>query len=243
MNKHRVIGRIHSIESFGAVDGPGVRFVAFLQGCPLRCKYCHNPDTWKVHAGKTLYADDLVEEIKSYHNFIKGGGVTLSGGEPLLQTDFCLEVLRLCKQAGYHTAVDTSGCMPLEKIKPVLEYTDLVLLDIKDIDTDDAKILTGMGNENSFALLDYCEKIHKPVWIRHVLLRGYTFQEDKLNDLAVFLKGYSCIEKVELLPFHKMGEFKWETLEYAYELADIKELTNQEVNQAKEIFRNVGFNM
>ena len=133
------IGRIHSVESFGAVDGPGIRFIVFMQGCPLRCKFCHNPDTWNPKDGTEIDTETLANQIESYRNFIKKGGVTVSGGEPLLQTEFVADLLKRCKEKGFHTAIDTSGGIPLEKALPALEQADMLLLDMKDIDTDGAK--------------------------------------------------------------------------------------------------------
>ena len=236
----QIKGRIHSVESFGAVDGPGIRFVVFLQGCPLRCLFCHNPDTWDGKAGREVSAQELVDEILTYRNYIKKGGVTLSGGEPLLQAQFTAEVLRLCKENGLHTAVDTSGCIPLERALPALQQADMLLLDIKDIDPDDAKALTGMTNQNAIATLDYCEKVAKTVWVRHVVVPGYTLNYDKLERLAEFLSGYNCVEKVELLPFHKRGEYKWEVLGEDYKLFDTEEPTQKEMAKVKGIFRSKG---
>ncbi|HIZ55901.1 MAG TPA: pyruvate formate lyase-activating protein [Firmicutes bacterium] len=238
-----ITGRIHSLESFGAVDGPGVRFVVFMQGCPLRCRFCHNPDTWATRDGEEISAAALVQKILGYKNFIKKGGVTLSGGEPLLQPAFAAEVLRLCRENGLHTAVDTSGCIPLKTAKPVIDAADMLLLDIKDIDTEDAKNLTGRGNEEALEILRYCEQIGRRVWIRHVLLPGYTLQAEKLERLAAFLSGFTCIEKVELLPFHKMGEYKWEELGEAYTLADTPVPTLEEVEAAREIIRRHGLSL
>lgn len=235
-----VIGRIHSTESFGAVDGPGIRFVVFLQGCPLRCLYCHNPDTWSCSEGKQISANDLVQSILSYKNFIQNGGVTLSGGEPLMQPEFCLAVIKGCQAQGLHVAVDTSGAIPLEKSAKALEAADLILLDIKDVDPEDCRRLTGFSNENTNATLDYCEKIGKEVWIRYVLLPEYTLTDEKLHRLGAFLKPYRCIKKVELLPYHKMGLYKWETLKIPSKIAHIEPPSAKEVSHAKEILVSYG---
>ena len=202
------IGYIHSVESFGAVDGPGVRFVVFLQGCPLRCLFCHNPDTWNQGEGTKMTANELFDQIKQYKNFIKNGGVTLSGGEPLMQPEFILDVLNLCKAEGIHTAIDTSGGVPLITAKAAIEAADMLLLDIKDIDKEDCEKLTGQSNTNAMAILNHCDYIGKDVWIRHVLIPEYTMNYDKLDRLARVLSWYSCIKKIELMPFHKMGEYK-----------------------------------
>lgn len=238
-----VKGRVHSIESFGAVDGPGIRFILFLQGCPLHCKFCHNPDSWDCAYGKQMDSDYVIQEILAYRNFIKTGGVTISGGEPLLQHEFVKAVLDGCREHGIHTAIDTSGAVPLHICKDAVDAADMLLLDIKDIDTEDCKKLTGMGNENAFALLDYCEQIEKPVWIRHVVVPTLTLNWDKLDRLAKRLSHYHCIEKVEPLPFHKMGEYKWEALNRTYELGDIKPPTREEMKRVQDIFRSYGFNL
>lgn len=231
-------GFIHSCESFGAVDGPGIRYVVFFQGCPLRCRYCHNPDTWKLSDGRRVSAESLAFEIGQYRNFIRSGGVTLSGGEPLLQADFAAELLSLCKAAGFHTAIDTSGAVPLEKCRNAVDTADLILLDIKDIDADACHALTGQDNRNAFALLDYCEETHKPVWIRHVLVPHLTLCDEKLHRLGKRLSPYTCIEKVELNPFHKMGEFKWSALDIPYTLTDTPAPDPDAVIHAKEIIRS-----
>lgn len=234
-------GRIHSIESFGAVDGPGVRFVVFFQGCPLRCRYCHNPDSWNFAEGTEKTAGEMIDQIADYRNFIRKGGVTLSGGDPLAQPDFCAALLRLCREQGFHTAVDTSGFIPLSKCRHAVDEADMLLLDIKDIDADDCKELTGQGNENAFALLDYCEQQKKTVWIRHVCVPGYTLKEDKLNRLAKRLSGYSCIEKIELIPFHQLGSYKWDYVDKEYLLGEVEPPSQSDMEQARELVRKYGF--
>lgn len=233
-----IYGRIHSTESFGAVDGPGIRFVVFFQGCLLKCKYCHNPDTLEENAGIKISASELVSKILTYKSFIKKGGVTLSGGEPLLQLDFCLEILKQCKENNIHTAIDTSGYVEVFNVIEAVDLADMILLDIKDIDEQDCIDLTGKTNKNAFELLDYCETQNKPVWIRHVLVPNYTLKEDKLNRLARKLSEYDCIQKVELLPFHKMGEYKWKELDLEYELSETPLPTSQQIKMAVEIFKN-----
>lgn len=235
-----VIGHLHSIESFGALDGPGVRFVAFLQGCSLRCLYCHNPDTWSHSGGYPVASDELVKTILSYKSFIKNGGVTLSGGEPLLQPSFCEAVLRGCREHGLHTAIDTSGAVPLAQSKPAIDAADLLLLDIKDLEPEGAKALTGCDNANTMATLDYCEQTGKDVWIRHVLVPQYTMTDEKLRRLAAFLAGYSCIRRVELLPYHKLGDFKWQSLGLTLPLENVDVPTPEEVAHAKIIFKEAG---
>ena len=179
MNRE-VTGRIHSIESFGSVDGPGIRYVLFLQGCPLKCLYCHNPDTWAFDDGKIVTAGEIVDDIATYRNFIEKGGVTISGGEPLLQQEFCAEVLDGCHELGLHTALDTSGIMPVEMVQDVLDKADLILLDIKSIDETMCETITGASNRNALATLRYREERGMDVWIRHVVVPGYTLDFEML---------------------------------------------------------------
>lgn len=236
-------GYIHSIETCGTVDGPGLRYVVFFQGCPMRCKYCHNPDTWKINIGKEYSVDELVEDITKYKNFIKNGGVTITGGEPLLQADFAAELLTKLKELGIHTAIDTSGAIPLDKCKLAVDAADLILLDIKSIDTVVAQNLTGMGNENPLSLLDYLEKIKKPVWIRHVVVPGYTENYEHIEKLGKYLKDFTVVEKVEILPFHKMGEYKWEELGEQYELTDTQPPEKASINKIRDILRKYNLNV
>lgn len=241
MNEAQLTARIHSVETFGAIDGPGIRYLLFMQGCNLRCKYCHNPDSWDMYTGRLMTLDEVITDILRYKNFIQHGGVTLSGGEPLMQPAFCEALVRRCRRHGIHTAIDTSGSVPLEVCKGAVDAADLILLDIKAFDNDTAVKLTGQGNENAFRILDYREQQKKPVWIRHVLIAGYTLDATQLTNLAVFLSKYSCVEKVELLPFHKMGEYKWKSLGQTYELLDLPEPAKDEITMAKEIFKRYGF--
>ena len=229
-------GFIHSVETFGAVDGPGIRYVVFLQGCPLRCLFCHNPDSWKMTDGTKKSDQDVLEDILQYKNFIKRGGVTFSGGEPLLQPEFLLSLIRGCHNHALHTAIDTAGSVPLEVSSPVIREADLLLLDIKTLDETLYPSYTGGQLSNTLATLDFCEKIGKPVWIRHVLVPGYTLVKERMERLASFLKGYRCVEKIELLPFHKMGEYEWEELGYPYQLYDVQPPSEDEIRVAKEIF-------
>ena len=228
-------GRIHSFESFGTLDGPGVRFVVFFQGCPLRCKYCHNPDTWDVQGGRPVAVREIMAQVESCRNFLRTGGVTLSGGEPLMQPRFALALLNACREKGFHTALDTAGSLPLSQSAPVIDAADLVLLDIKALDSAECRDLTGMDNANELATLDYCEKTEKPVWIRHVLVPGWTLDEDKLQKLADFLRPYKCIKRIELLPFHKMASFKWANLNLPDPLAETNEPSAEEVEKARQI--------
>lgn len=242
MNRE-VTGRIHSIESFGSVDGPGIRYVLFTQGCPLKCLYCHNPDTWAFDGGKIVTAGEIVDDILTYRNFIANGGVTISGGEPLLQQEFCSEILDGCHENGLHTALDTSGIMPVASVKETLNKADLILLDIKSIDAEMCQTITGASNRNALETLRYREAKGMDVWIRHVVVPGYTLDYSMLERMADFLKEFSCVKKVELLPFHKMGEYKWKELNRAYSLADVPEPSDEAMKKAAEIFSSRGITL
>lgn len=231
-------GRIHSLESFGTVDGPGIRFVVFMQGCPLRCLYCHNPDTWDVNGGRIYTPDDLMKEIikyKSYMEFSKGG-VTFTGGEPLLQTGFLIEVCKLCRGKGISTAIDTSGFIFNDKVKELLEYTDLVLLDIKNYDPVVYKSLTGVSLNPTLKFLDYLKEKSIPTWVRYVVVPNLTDNLDSVKKLSEHLGGYPNVEKIELLAFHKMGEYKWKELGLDYKLSDTKEPDKELMKQITDIF-------
>lgn len=232
-------GRIHSIETFGTVDGPGIRFIAFFQGCPMRCAFCHNPDTWNPDAPVQyeMTPEELLAEVKRYKSFIKKGGVTCSGGEPLMQADFLIEFFRLCQEAGFHTALDTSGVIFSEKTKQVLEHTDLVLLDIKTLDDTLHKAYTGHTRANNQAFLDYLRDIHKPTWIRHVLVPNYTDDDTRLHVLAQHLSSYKNVERVELLPYHTMGTYKYQELGIPYPLEGIPPLSDERKQHAIDLFR------
>jgi len=236
-------GNIHSFESFGTVDGPGVRFVIFAQGCPLRCLYCHNPDTWKIgNAPIQISSEALLAEVLKYKSYIqKRGGVTFSGGEPLLQARFVGDFFRLCREENIHTALDTSGYLLNEDVKKMLDYTDLVLLDIKTINAALHQPLTGISHEKPLQFLNYLQEINKPTWIRHVVVPTLTNSAEDLTALAQFLKPYTIIERVELLPYHAIGSFKYEELGEKYPLAGVESLDKKELEKAKEIFRKEGF--
>lgn len=237
----KVQGFINQTESFGAVDGPGIRFVFFLQGCHLRCIYCHNPDAIPTGGGQMWTAGQAVAEVLRYRSFIQSGGVTLSGGEPLLQAEFVYAMSMLLRREGIHVALDTAGMLPLTYTKDAIDAVDLVLLDIKGANDEITTRITGQGNGNEFLTLEYCEQTKKPVWIRHVLLRGYTLDDEQLESLALQLKPYRCIERIELLPFHKLGEPKWDELGWNYTLRDVAATTKEETDRAKEIFARHGF--
>lgn len=231
-------GKIHSIETFGTVDGPGIRFVVFMQGCTLKCKYCHNRDTWNTRAGKSVSLEELVKEILKYKSYIDNsdGGVTVSGGEPLLQTEFVTELFKELKVRGIHTALDTSGSIPLsDNIKELLKYTDLVLLDIKHINSEKCINLTGFTNKNTLEFAKYLSNIGVPVWIRQVLIPGYTDDKFDLLELKKFLSTLNNIEKVELLPYHNLGKFKWDEIGDTYELENVSIPTQEQIDRAKQL--------
>lgn len=235
-------GRIHSFESCGSVDGPGLRFVVFMQGCSLRCKYCHNPDSWKFENGRLYTVDDVLHEALKYEVYMRfsQGGITLSGGEPLLQPEFAAELLRRCRLQGIHTAVDTSGAIPLEQAIPVYEQTNLVLLDIKCIDSQVYQQITDGRLENTLATAAYLGRQGIPIWLRHVLVPGLTDRDDLLERLAEYAATLPTLEQVELLPFHNIGEYKWHHLGYSYDLAGVEPPSHARIENARRIFADYG---
>ncbi len=235
-----MIGRIHSIETFGTVDGPGIRFIVFMQGCTLKCKYCHNRDTWDLHLGKEISVQELIKNILKYKSYIdnSGGGVTVSGGEPLLQVEFVTELFKNLKELGIHTALDTAGSLPISpKIKELLKYTDLVILDIKHIDDKKSIELTGFSNKNNLNFAKYLSNVKIPVWIRQVLIPGYTDDKFDLQNLKKFIDSLENVEKVEILPYHDLGKFKWKEVGDIYELENIPSPTDKEIERAKSILQ------
>ncbi len=230
-------GRIHSIETCGTVDGPGIRVILFLQGCHLRCKYCHNPDTWNPCGGIEITAEEAAKEIFKYEPYMRksGGGVTISGGEPLLQFEFLYSLFIKLKKRGIHIALDTSGNMNISKIKDILEYVDLIILDIKSTDIEKHIELTGAKLEPVMDFLDYIDKKNKKTWIRHVFIPGITGGNEELIKIRDLKEKYKCVEKIEILPFHKMGEYKWKELGYEYKLKETREPTEKEIEEAKKI--------
>ncbi|OQB13338.1 MAG: Pyruvate formate-lyase 1-activating enzyme [Firmicutes bacterium ADurb.Bin193] len=225
-------GRVHSIETLGALDGPGIRTVVFMQGCPLRCAYCHNPDTWNAKGGVLYTPNELFERVKRFKPYFKSeGGLTLSGGEPLLQGDFCAEVLRLCRNEGIKTAIDTSGYI---LHKEAVDLADLIILDIKHTSPERYKALTGADIEKSFEFLDYCKKTHKPLWIRQVILTGINDTKEDMEALKSLIKGAN-VKKTELLPYHKMGVEKWDRLGLNYPLKDTESPTEQKMEELSRL--------
>lgn len=238
-------GRIHSFESCGTVDGPGIRFVIFMQGCILRCQFCHNPDTWDTTQGTEYTPEQLMNEIvkyKSYMNYT-GGGVTFTGGEPLLQAEFILEACKLCKQNDISVAIDTSGFVWNNVVKEVLEYTDIVLLDIKNYNPLVYKAVTGVSLAPTLQLLDYLREKNINTWIRYVLVPQLTDNLDSVRQLSDHLDHYPNVSKIELLGFHKMGEYKWQELGLEYKLSDTKEPSKELMQEVKSIFESNGKNI
>ena len=236
------MGKIHSIETFGAVDGPGIRFVIFLQGCPMRCQYCHNPDTWECNAGTDMSVEDLLVEIRKYrHYYGSTGGVTVTGGEPLLQIDFVIDLFKALKSEGIGTCIDTSGVLfsRVESVKAkydeLMQYTDLVLLDLKHIDSAKHKELTGHSNEHILDFAKYLDAKHIPVWIRHVVIPTITSNKEYLQGLRDFIDTLSNVEKIEVLPYHTMGVQKYESLGITYPLAGVPTPTKKEMDIANTI--------
>ena len=229
--------KVHSIESFGTVDGPGIHFVLFLQGCHLQCKYCHNRDTWDMNGGEYKSLDDIFEKIMKYKNYIyPNGGVTVTGGEPLLQVKFLIELFEKLKKEHIHTCVDTSGMVALtDDIKKLLYLTDLVLLDIKHIDSKKCKNLVGFNNEKELAFARYLSDNNIHMWIRQVLVPGYTDDEQDLLKLKDFINSLNTVDKVEILPYHDMGRYKWEKLGLKYELDGVRVANDDDVTRAKNL--------
>lgn len=236
-SKFRYYAKVHSIESFGTVDGPGIRFVLFLQGCSLKCKYCHNRDTWDINSGSYKSLDDIYEKILKYKNYIcPRGGVTVTGGEPLLQYEFLIELFKKLKCANIHTCIDTSGMVKItDKMKELISLTDLFLLDIKHIDPDKCKNLVGFSNEKELAFAQFLSDNNKPMWIRQVLIPGITDKKEDLLKLKSFISSLKTVQKVELLPYHDMGKYKWEKLNIPYELENVRNATEEDVKRAKQI--------
>lgn len=232
-------GNIHSIETCGTVDGPGIRFVIFMQGCPLRCQYCHNPDTWQTNTNKLMTVDEIMQKYDGVKEFVQSGGITVTGGEPLLQIDFVTELFKVAKAHGIHTALDTSGIIfnpeNTENINNLLKYTDLVLLDIKHIDDEEHKKLTGASNKNILAFAQYLSEKQIPVWIRHVVVKDITLNEKYLKELGKFLATLNNIKALDILPYHNMAIPKYESLGINYPLKNTPPTTKEEAINARNI--------
>lgn len=246
---NKIIGRIHSVETFGSVDGPGVRYCIFLQGCDMRCRYCHNPETWSKESDDAVTPEEALKAALRYKTYWKDkGGITVSGGEALLQIDFVTELFRLAKQQGVNTVLDTSG-NPfredkeyLEKFDKLMAVTDLFILDIKHIDSEKHKWLTGHGNENILAMAKYLSDNNKDMWIRHVLVPTITDDENDLKKLGEFVKSLSSVKRFEILPYHTLGLVKWDKLGWKYSLEDIKPPTYDEIKRAETILDTKSYN-
>lgn len=232
--------RIHSLESFGSVDGPGIRFVVFMQGCNMRCKYCHNPDSWNSSIGKLMSVNELYQEAIKYQSYWgEDGGITCSGGESLLQLPFLKAFFKKCHDNGINTVLDTSGNVFNDQTKAdiseLMENTDLVLLDLKMLDDKKHQALTGISNKNILAFAKYLSEIHKPVWIRYVLVPGITDQEEDLLKFKEFVSKLENVEKIEILPYHTMGKVKYDNLNIEYPLDGIRAANEDDVKRAKAI--------
>ena len=235
-------GYIHSVYTGGMVDGPGVRYIVFFAGCNLRCKYCHNPDTWNMLNARLHSVDEVIGEIKKYESYLKfsGGGVTITGGEPFVQPEFLTELLKACKSKGWHTTLDTSGNAPAKIVDDVLKYTDLLLLDIKSINPETYKKLTSASLDRTLNLLKASERLNIPVWIRHVLVPGWTDNLEDLQKMADFLRApaFPNVEKVKVLPFHQLGKDKWKQMGIPYELEYVEPPSEEVMEKAREILES-----
>ena len=235
-------GRIHSLESFGTVDGPGVRFVVFTQGCPMRCAYCHNPDTWEVNAGTPMEPSYIIEQYERNISFYRGGGITVTGGEPLLQIDFLIDLFSQAKAKNIHTCLDTSGIVfnpsntsLMAKMDRLMELTDLVMLDIKHIDSDKHKELTAQPNENILKFAEYLSERGVDTWIRHVVVPGLTDDDKFLYDLGYFIGGLRSLKALDVLPYHTMGEPKYEKLGMEYKLKGVPAMDKNILLEKKKV--------
>lgn len=241
-----VTGRIHSVESFGTVDGPGIRFIAFMQGCLMRCQYCHNRDTWDLDGGKEVQVEELMSQIISYRPFLdaSNGGVTASGGEAILQAEFVAELFKACKKEGIHTCLDTNGFV--RKYTPIidelLDHTDLVLLDIKQMNDDKHIELTKVSNHRTLQFAQYLAKRNQATWIRYVVVGGFTDDETSALQLAEFIKPMKNVEKVELLPYHELGKHKWEAMGESYQLDGVSPPSRETMEKIKAVFTQQGIN-
>ena len=247
-DQKKITGYVHSLESFGSVDGPGVRYVIFLSGCAMRCQFCHNPDTWQMKTGTEYTADELLEKACRYRSYWGSkGGITVSGGEPLLQIDFLLELFQKAKERGINTTLDTCG-NPFTREEPffskfqeLMKVTDLVMLDIKHIDDEQHKILTGQTNKNILDMAEYLSETGKPVWIRHVLVPERSDKDEYLHRLHDFIETLDNVEKVEVLPYHTLGVYKWKELGIPYQLEGIDPPSQERVENANRILETAKY--
>ncbi len=230
-------GYIHSIETMGLVDGPGIRVVVFLQGCPLRCLFCHNPDTWEKGKNFLTTSDDVVNTVRKYRSYIEdNGGITLSGGEPLFQSEFTLDILKKCKKAGIHTALDTSGTgYDKGLLEEILKYTDLVILDIKAINKTNYKKITGYDIDDFNYFVDILNKLNKKVWLRQVIIPTINDNEKYIKDLKKYMKKIKNVERIDLLPYHTMGVSKYKKLNIKYRLDGIEAMDKNRIEELKKL--------
>lgn len=230
-------GYVHSIETCGTVDGPGLRFVLFLQGCPLRCKYCHNPDTWKMNTGDLMSVDSIIDEFNKKKGFYKNGGITVTGGEPLMQTPFVTELFKRCKEEGIHTCLDTSGITYNEEhttdMDTLMQYVDLIMLDIKHIDDKEHIDLTGFSNDKVLKFAQYVDRSGVDLWVRHVVVPGITQNDDYLFKLGQFLGSLKTIKALDTLPYHVMGTSKYEQMNIPYPLEGVEPLEKEDAIKAR----------
>ena len=232
-------GKIHSVESFGTVDGPGIRYVLFMQGCPMRCLYCHNPDTWDLLNGREITVEEVLSEYNKNRDFYAKGGITVTGGEPLLQVDFLTELFKAAKQENIHTCIDTSGItFNSDKIDKLLQYTDLVMLDIKHIDNDEHIKLTGKSNKNILQFAKHLEALRKPVWIRHIIVENITDNPEHLKELGHFIGSLKNLAALDVLPYHTMGVNKYKELGIPYALEGVPALPLKDAVKAKQHILN-----
>lgn len=230
-------GKINSIETMGLVDGPGVRFVVFMQGCPLRCKFCHNPETWNFNSEAEEYTPEkLIKKILNYKPYFKNnGGVTFSGGEPLMQKEFLIECLKLCKKENIHTCIDTAGS--ILDCEEVLKYTDLVIFDIKGTNKENYYQMTRRNIDNSLEFLKLCEKMNKKLWIRAVIVPGINDTKEYLKELISFIKPIKNVEKIELLPYHTLGVHKYKDLKIDYPLKDVLDMNKDKCKELENMLK------
>ena len=238
-------GYIHSIESFGTVDGPGLRFVVFFQGCPMRCRYCHNPDTWQPNTGTEMTVEDIMAKFMRNKSFYSSGGITVTGGEPLLQIDFLTQLFIRCKREGVHTCIDTSGITYnpqnadyMAKLDNLMQYTDLVMLDLKHIDDEKHRSLTGHSNKNILEFVKYLDSKKVPVWVRHVVVPTVTDEPEYWDKLGRFMATVSNIKALDVLPYHTMGVKKYEEMGIDYPLAGIQPRDKELAVQARQTIIN-----
>lgn len=234
------IGRIHSIETMGLVDGPGIRIVVFFQGCALRCKYCHNPDTWENGCGETYTPEEIVSKLIKYKPYFdtSNGGVTFSGGEPLLQKEFLIEILKLCKKEGIHTCIDTAG-FGRGDYEEILKYTDLVLFDVKDVTRERYKAITLRDMDESIKFMEALNKSNVKVWVRHVVVPGLTDGVEHIREFKKFISNINNVEKVELLPYHVLGVNKYEKMELHYPLEGVPQMDKEVMKTYNDILKEI----